>query len=256
MDRFLDQLRLHPWTAILAGLAFLAGLVLLLRSSEGRSKPLSPVIGLALFAVSVGLASSIQGVVDTFHASALLGSAGQGAVAAGLAETRGAFLLGLLPAVLILAAGLLLGRSGSFSPVSGPGEGQAESGPRFSSPVILMSTALASIAVTTLGLYDLWFVSSLPGRIAHPTGTVAETSQSLATHINRLRFLSLWAVIASVSLFILPRFFSGSRHPSPRQTVWGRALLAILLVLSLIGGVMAWRQFAGFEEAAMTGKLF
>jgi hypothetical protein len=41
---------------------------------------------------------------------------------------------------------------------------------------------------------------------------------------------------------------------SPRQARWGRTLLILLLVFCLAGAVMAWRQLAGFHEAAMIGK--
>lgn len=121
MDQVLAQLKLHPWTAILAGLAFVASLLFFGRKREERSLLVPGIAGLACLAVAIGLVSSARNTLEFFHAMALTGSGGEGTLAAGLAETRGAFLLGLVPAVLTLTVGLLTHR-GASSGASGDHE--------------------------------------------------------------------------------------------------------------------------------------
>jgi hypothetical protein len=246
MDQVLDQLRFHPWTAILGCLAWIACLVFLLRKSG--PKPPTAIAGLALFAASLGLAVSVDGVVDTFHGIALIGSGGQGTVSAGFAEAIGALLLGLFFAALILASGLLLLRgtpAGDDAPPSRP-----------TALLLLAVTALAGLAVAAVSAYQLRFVASIREVLTHPpTGSMASVSQGIADHINRLRFLSLGSVLASLALIVLTFLLPGARRPSSGQILWGRVLLGLFLLLVLAGLFVVWGRFTAFEMGAMIGKL-
>lgn len=251
MDQILEQLTLHPWVAVLAGLAFLLYLVFNGRRSAARARVVPGGIGLALVALAVGIVASVQIVVDTFHALALVGSAGEGSVAAGLGESMGALLFGLIFAILTLVAALIFSRR---VPAGPPGEAETGSDTRSMRRAVLISATLLSIVLVALGLYDLWFVAAIPGWVRGTTGNVQSVSQMIANHINRLVFLALAAAAGSVALSGLAHFFSGGRTPSPRQTLWGRTLLILLLVFCLAETVMAWRQLASFHEAALIGR--
>lgn len=247
MDRLLDQLRFHPGTAILAGSILLASLALIALKRTERATLLPRILGLALLAWSVGIAASIRTINGTFHAIALTGSGGYGTVAAGLGESVGAFLLGLLPALLTLAAGLLFGR------------GAAAAAPRPMGRWLTISLALLSTLVAALSFHALWFVRLVASiALTRPTGappsgaSVAETAQRVASHVVALSLLSYVAILGSAGL-ILALFLSGARSLSPGQARWTRALAAVLLVLGLIGTVVAWRQLSTFNEIAMTG---
>ena len=248
MDHLLDQLRFHPWTAILGCLAWVACLAFLLRRSG--PKPPTAIAGLALFAASLGLAASVDGVVDTFHGIALLGTVAQGAVSAGFAEALGGLLLGLFFAVLVLASGLLLLRGAP------PAAGDAPQRPPGSLGLILLAaTALAGLVVAAVSACQLRFVASIPGVLTHPAGSVASVSQSLADNINRLRVLSLGSVLASLALIVLTFLLPAVRRSSPGQILWGRVVLGLFLLLTVLGMFMAWGQFTAFEAGAMIGKL-
>jgi hypothetical protein len=262
VDHLLEQLTLHPKMAVAAVAVLLASLVLAgLKRTEGATLLLK-ILGLALLAWSFGLAASVQHLIQIFHAMALVGSGGYGTVAAGLGETEGALLLGLLPALLALVAGLLFARgaAGSAPGTSTDAEPRRDFKPL--SPWILVSLTLLSILVAALSVHSLW-LNGLVASIARPVtpGTasshsaidVAATSQRLSRHIVGLGLLAHAAILGSAGL-ILALFLSGTRALSPRQSSWGRALAAILLVLCLIGTMVVLRQFAGFYESAMTGQ--
>jgi hypothetical protein len=256
MDRFLDQLRLHPWTAILAGAVLLEGLLLVGFKRTERAARLPKFLGLALLAGSVGAASSIRGVLDTFQAIALTGSGGYGTVAAGLEESQGAFLLGLVPALLTLVAGLLVARE---LEAGSPQTAEPRREPRLMSRWFLISLTLLSVLAVALSFHEIWFVQTVaaitltpPSGNTPPAGSIGETAQSLSNHIVGLSLLSQAAVLGSAAL-ILALYLSGTRAISPRQTRWGRTLAALLLISCLIGAVVVWRQVARFHEIAVTG---
>jgi hypothetical protein len=258
VDHLLEQLTLHPKMAVAAGAILLASLVLVgLKRTEGATLFLK-MLGLALLAWSFGLASSVQHLIKFFHGMALTGSGGYGTMAAGLGESEGALLLGLLPALLALVAGLLFARGGT---VSTPADAETRLDFKPVKPWILVSLTLLSILVAALSVHALWLhglVASIARPVTPGTATphsaidVAATSQRLSRHIMGLGLLSHAAVLGSAGL-ILALFLSGARALAPRQSSWGRALAALLLVLCLIGTVVVWRQFAGFYESAMTG---
>jgi hypothetical protein len=256
VDHLLEQLTLHPKMAVAAGAILLASLVLVgLKRTEGATLLLK-ILGLALLAWSFGLAASVQHLINIFHGMAQTGSGGYGTVAAGLGESEGALLLGLLPALLALVAGLLFARGGTVNIPAG-----AE--PRLDlKPWILVSLTLLSILVAALSVHTLWLhqlvasiVLPVPSGTANPHGAVdvAATSQRLSRHIMGLGLLAHAAILGSAGL-ILALFLSGTRALAPRQSSRGRALAAILLVLCLIATVVVWRQYAGFYESAMTGQ--
>jgi len=256
MDRFLDQLRLHPWTSILAGAVLLEGLLLAVFKRTERAARLPKFLGLALLAGSVGVASSIRGVFDTFQAIALTGSGGYGTVAAGLEESQGAFLLGLVPALLTLVAGLLFARELA---AGAPQTAEPRREPRLMSRWILILLTLLSVLAVALSCYEIWFVQTVaaitltpPSGNTPPAGSIGEAAQSLSNHIVGLSLLSQAAAVGSAAL-ILALYLSGTRVISPRQTRWGRILAALLLISCLAGGVVVWRQVARFHEIAVTG---
>jgi hypothetical protein len=74
MDQILDQLKFHPWTAILATLAFAASLLFFARKREERALLAPGIAGLACLAVAIGLVSSARNTLEFFHALALTGS--------------------------------------------------------------------------------------------------------------------------------------------------------------------------------------
>ena len=162
MDLVLDQLTLHPWPAILAGLAFLFYLAVAGRGGAVWGRVVPEGIALALVALAIGAAASVQIVIDTFHAMALMGSAGEGAAAAGLSESVGALLFGLIFALLTLAAALFFSRR---FPAHPPGEAKPRGDAGAMRQAILVSATLLSIVLVALSLYDLWFVTSIPGWI-------------------------------------------------------------------------------------------
>jgi len=259
VDHLLEQLTLHPKMAVAAGAILLASLVLVgLKRTEGATLLLK-ILGLALLAWSFGLAASVQHLINIFHGMAQTGSGGYGTVAAGLGESEGALLLGLLPALLALVAGLLVARGGTAGIPAGA-EPRLDLKPL--KPWILVSLTLLSILVAALSVHTLWLhqlVASIalpvpPGTASpHSAVDVAATSQRLSRHIMGLGVLAHAAILGSAAL-ILALFLSGTRALSPRQSSRGRALAALLLVLCLIGTVVVWRQFAGFYESAMTGQ--
>jgi len=256
MDRFLDQLRLHPWTAILAGAVLLEGLLLAGFKRTERAARLPKFLGLALLAGSVGVASSIRGVFDTFQAIALTGSGGYGTVAAGLEESQGAFLLGLVPALLTLVAGLLFARELA---AGAPQTAEPRREPRLMSWWILILLTLLSVLAVALSCYEIWFVQTVAAITLTPpsgstphAGSIGETAQGLSNHIVALSLLSQAAAVGSAAL-ILALYLSGTRTVSPGQTRWGRTLAVLLLLSCLIGGVVVWRQVARFHEIAVTG---
>src|ERR1044071_7846635 len=110
MDRLLDQLRFHPGMALVAVSIFAAGVVLVGLKRTERPGLLPKMLGLALLAGAFGGARSVRHLFEVFHAMALTGSAGYGALGAGLGECDGALLLGLAPALLTLGLGLAFAR--------------------------------------------------------------------------------------------------------------------------------------------------
>ena len=251
MDQILEQFTLHPWTAILAGSAFLLYLAAAGRGEAAWARVIPGGIGLALLALSIGIAVSVRVVIGAFHAIALTGSGGEGSVAAGLSESLGVLLPGLISATLTLAVALLFSRRARISHPGAAAPGRDNGSMR---QAVLISAILLSILVVALGLYDLWFVAAIPGWIRSTTGNAQDVSQAIGGHISRLAVLSTAAVAGSAVLSVLAHFFSGTRAPSSRQALWGRTLLILLLVLCLVGAVVAWRQSADFHEAAMIGK--
>jgi hypothetical protein len=250
MDPFLQQVTLHPWVAVLAGLAFLFYLAVAGRRGAAWARVVPGGLALALLALSTGIAASVRGVVGTFHAIALTGSGGEGSVAAGLGESVGVLLLGLISAILTLAAALFFSRRTRIS----PGEAEPGRDTGFMRQAVLISATLLSLLVAALSLYILWFIAAIPGWIRNTAGNAQSVSEAIGDHISSLSFLGIAAVAGSAALSALAHFFSGTRAPSSRQALLGRTLVILLLVVCLVGAVVAWLQFANFQQAAMTGR--
>lgn len=252
MDRFLDQLSAHPLTALLAGAILLASVLLVMFKRTERSTLLPNLLGLALLAWAVGIESSVLAVVNLFRAMALAGSGGRGAVAAGLAEALGSFLIELAPALLILLMSLLFARG---SALSGPETGAPR---KLMNQAILIGFTLLESLVVALSLYERWFIKIIIAiTMAPSTGLVpsaakiGETSQRISEHIVLLCLLGGGAVLGSGALILMG--FLSLRALSNRQILWGRALAAILLVAGLIALVLVLRQLPGLYETALTG---
>jgi len=252
MDRFLDQLSVHPLTALLAGAILLASILLMIFKRTERSTLLPSLLGLALLAWACGIAFSVLAVVNLFRAIALTGSGGRGGMAAGLAEALWSLLIELAPALLILLMSLLFARD---TALSGPEAGAPR---RLMNRVILIGLTLLGSLVVALSLYERWFIKLIvaitmaPSKGPAPSAAkIGEMAQGLSEHIVGLGLLGGGAVLASGALILMG--FLSLRALSNRQILWGRALAAILLVAGLIAAVMAARQLPGLYETAITG---
>jgi hypothetical protein len=258
MDRVLDQLGYHPLLAAVAVAIFLAGLVLAaLRRSEGVAL-LPKMAALALLAGSIGIASSVQVLVNVFHGMALTGSGGYGSMAAGLSEVDWVFLLGLSSAFLTLAAGLAFTRGGTAGSLAA-GMGTALK----PMPAWLLGLlGVLATAVVALALHRFWLlglatdVALVPKGASSPvSGSVSEVSQRIANHLIFLALAAQGMILGGAALLI-GLFAGGRRSLSSRQALWARSLAALLLVLALAGTVVLWRQFHHFVEIAILGRPF
>jgi hypothetical protein len=178
VDHLLEQLSVHPKMAVAAGAVLLASLVLVgLRRTEGATLLLK-ILGLALLAWSLGLASYVQHLIKIFHGMALTGSGGYGTLSAGLGETEGAILLGLLPALLALVAGLLFARGGTGGIPAGA-EPRLDFKPM--KQWLLVSLTLLSILVAALSVHAVWLIE-LVASIARPVtpATAPPTVRSMS----------------------------------------------------------------------------
>jgi hypothetical protein len=161
--------------------------------------------------------------------------------------------LGLVPALLTLAVGLLATWRPEPGALDGTGEGKE---PKTATGVLFLAAALLSAAVAGLGIYNIWFADAIPKSLAAPAGSVAEVSARISRHLILLSLLSYAAVAASAALSVVTPILALTVAPARERANWGRVLLLGLFVLILAGTVVVWRQYAAFHHAALIGDLY
>lgn len=250
----LQQVFFHPWPAILGGLAIVLTVILLVRRQRAERLWFLPgVAGLALACVATGVFWSARTTIQGFQAMALTGSAGEGSFAALLAEARSTFFAGPVAAALITATGLLLARHGEDV---GSGEGASGSSMASQFKALLGLAALMTVLVVGLAIYDMRFAASLPQQVFGLDGGLDGGAGVIASHLARLTVLAVLGIAGSVAVVALSTGLSSIGVWPHRSLVqWGRALVLLLLLLSVTGVAVTMRQQARFMEGAITGQL-
>jgi hypothetical protein len=249
----LEQVGVHPWPAILGGVAVVLNALILLRRPRGSRAWLLPgIAGFACAAVAAGVFWSSWITIEGFRAMTQAGAGGQGSVAALLAEARSAFFAGPVAAVLVIATGLFLARGRD-----GAGAVDAASGSSMASQLgaLLVLSALMASLMAALSVYDFMFAASLLHQVFAGQAQPGMAAEAIAGHLVRLEVLSGIGLVASAALAILPARLTEVDWPPRSLVLWGRGLLMVLLVLAVTGAVALSRQHDRFVAAARTGQL-